>query len=87
VVVHTQVIPTAFATSTHTHRGADELPNPVPRILGVVLFSLLAFVIVNVALWHWAQKTAGPAKKPAKKVGAKQLKRQTLRRGLNIPTD
>ncbi|KIY96390.1 hypothetical protein MNEG_11574 [Monoraphidium neglectum] len=65
--------------------AGKDLPNPVPTILATVLVLLVVFIGANVGLWWWAQKNA-PAK-PKKKVGAKQMKRETLRRGLAMPQD
>lgn len=72
------------------HPLADALrvaaDDPVPRILAVVGFLVAAFIAVNVFLWHVAQKQAGPKPK-GKKIGAKKAKRETLRRGLQLPSD
>lgn len=64
---------------------AKDLPNPVPVIVGVVMFLLIAFVGVNVGLWYYAQQSA-PAKKD-RKVGAKKAKRQKLSQGLQVLGD
>lgn len=62
-----------------------DLPNPVPVIVGVIIFILVAFVGVNVGLWYYAQQNA-PARKE-KKIGAKKSKRQQLRQGLQVLGD
>lgn len=64
---------------------AKDLPNPVPVILGVVGFILVAFVVVNVILYHMARQEA-PIRRE-KRVGAKKAKRQKLSQGLQVLGD
>jgi hypothetical protein len=63
----------------------QDLPNPVPVIVGVIAFILVAFVGVNVGLWYYAQQNA-PVRKD-KRVGAKKAKREQLRQGLQVLGD
>lgn len=62
-----------------------DLPNPVPVIVGVIIFILVAFVGLNVGLWYYAQQNA-PVKKD-KRVGVKKAKRQKLSQGLQVLGD
>uniref|UniRef100_A0A383W8M9 Uncharacterized protein n=1 Tax=Tetradesmus obliquus TaxID=3088 RepID=A0A383W8M9_TETOB len=64
----------------------QELGNPVPIILGVITFLVVAFVVVNYGLWYYAQQNAPAAVKP-KKLGAKKAKRQSLKQGLQVLGD
>jgi uncharacterized membrane protein len=58
----------------------DDLGNPVPIILGVVI----AAVLTLMAYVAWVQKHAPPQPKRKEK-GAKAIKRERLRQGLAPP--
>ncbi|KAF8073258.1 hypothetical protein HT031_000919 [Scenedesmus sp. PABB004] len=64
---------------------AEELPNPVPVILGIVVGIVLLVVGVNVTLWWIAQQNM-PVVKP-KRVGAKKAKREKLSQGMQVLGD
>lgn len=48
----------------------EEVPNPVPKILAVVLVLLVLFIGANVGLWWWAQQNV--PNKPKKVSGCRQ---------------
>jgi hypothetical protein len=70
---------------THAVAGSRHAPVEQSAKASLPLPARQAVVGANVGLWWWAQQHA-PAK-PKKKLGAKQAKRETLKRGLALPQD